>query len=90
VVSSSGVDGPEESRRATIAAQTPDGDKCTIIAVRWGYGRTARLVLSLHGVRETTAVLDATTAAELLCGLTHAAPLTAADRDRVAQAVQQP
>jgi hypothetical protein len=78
VVSLSGADRPEESRRATIAAQTPDGDKCTLIVVRWGYGRTARLVLSVHGVRETTAILDATTVAELLCDLAYAAPLTTA------------
>jgi hypothetical protein len=80
---------PEESRRATIAARTPDGAKCTVIAVRWGLGRTAQLALSFHGVRETTAVLDATTAAELLHGLAHAAPLTTADREEVAKAVLQ-
>jgi hypothetical protein len=79
---------PEESRRATIAARTPDGQRCTVIAVRWGLGNTARLVLSFHGVRETTAVLDATTAAELLRGLAHAAPLTAAGRDEIAKALQ--
>jgi hypothetical protein len=78
---------PEELCRATIAARTPDGDKCTVIVVRWGYGRTARLVLSFHGVRKTTAVLDAATAAELLRGLARAAPLTPADRARVAQVV---
>jgi hypothetical protein len=79
---------PEESRRATIAARTPDGQRCTVIAVRWGLGNTARLAVSFHGVRETTAVLDATTAAELLRGLAHAAPLTAATRDELAKAVQ--
>ncbi len=84
-----GVDRPEESRRATIAARTPDGQCCTVIAVRWGLGRTARLALSFHGVRETTAVLDATAAAELLRGLAYAAPLTAADRNEVAKVVQQ-
>jgi hypothetical protein len=71
---------PEESCRATIAARTPTGDKCTVIAVRWGYGRAALLALSSHGVRETTGILDAIIAAELLRGLVHAAPLTTADR----------
>jgi hypothetical protein len=76
--------------RRDHGTQGHDGDKCTVIAVCWGYGRTARLALSFHGVRETTAVFDATTAAELLRGLAHAAPLTRADRERVAQAVQGP
>jgi hypothetical protein len=84
------ADRPEESRRATIAARTPDGQRCTVIAVRWGLGRTARLALSFHGVQATTAVLDATTAAELLRGLVHAAPLSAADRDELARVVQAP
>jgi hypothetical protein len=78
----------EESRRTTIAARTPDGAKCTVIAVRWGLGRTAQLALSFHGVGKTTAVLDATTAAELLRGLAHAAPLTPADRDGLAKVIQ--
>jgi hypothetical protein len=46
------------------------------------------LALSFHGVRETTAVLDAATAAGLLRGLARAAPLTPADRQQVATVVQ--
>jgi hypothetical protein len=43
----------------------PNGDKCTVIAIRWELDNTARLTLSFHGVRETTAVPDATIAVEL-------------------------
>jgi hypothetical protein len=75
--------------RAAIAARTPDGQSCTVIAVRWGLDRTARLALSFHGAEATTAVLDATTAAELLRGLAHAAPLTAATRDELVTSIVQ-
>jgi hypothetical protein len=49
---------PEEpGHRSVVEAITPDGDKCTLIVFRIGLGRHARVCVSFHGIRDTSAVL---------------------------------
>ena len=60
---------PEEPGHRTVVAGvvTLNGEKCTVVVTRYGFSRReSRVVLSLHGVRETTAVLTLDQADELV------------------------
>ncbi|MGH3911886.1 MAG: hypothetical protein ACRDTC_00525 [Pseudonocardiaceae bacterium] len=58
----------EETYRATLQARTVDGEPHTVIVMRRGHGRDARVWLTMHGARKTTlCMIDRE--AEQLCEL---------------------
>lgn len=69
----SGSTGYEETYRGTLTAGTPEPGVCaTVIVTRQGFGRAARVWLTLHGSIRGTAVLCDDQADELALMLTAA------------------
>jgi biotin-(acetyl-CoA carboxylase) ligase len=59
---------PDETFRATMRGQTPDGEPATVIVTRQGLGRDGRAWLTFNGAIKTTVVLT-DQEAEQLAGL---------------------
>ena len=64
--------GEEPRGRSVIMAHTMIGGPCTLMIARFGLGNSARVIVSHHGVGQTSAVLTMDQADELIAAIEQA------------------